>query len=301
MNTVSQTNLPLKLLKRGKVRDVYDLGEELLIVATDRISIFDVVLPNAIPFKGIVLTQLSNYWFNHTRHFAENHLVETEFNKFPANLRQHKLLEGRSVLVKKAESLPVECVVRGYVSGSAWSAYKKGERVCGIELPKGLRESDKLPEPVFTPATKAEAGHDENIGFEKTIELVGEDLARELRDKSIALYEFAARKAEKNGIIIADTKFEFGLLQGNGGELVVIDELLTPDSSRFWPAAEWKPGGAQKSFDKQYVRDYALSIGWNKEPPAPKLPEEVVEETSAKYVEAFERITGEKFFAKGVG
>ncbi|MBI5228777.1 phosphoribosylaminoimidazolesuccinocarboxamide synthase [Candidatus Micrarchaeota archaeon] len=291
---VRETNLPLKLLKRGKVRDVYDLGEQLLIVATDRISIFDVVLPTPIPSKGVILTQLSNYWFKQTEFLLKNHLIETEFNAFPSELRKFRQLVDRSVLVKKARVVPIECVVRGYLSGSAWSAFKKGEGICGISLPKGLKESDKLPEPIFTPATKAERFHDENISFQKAAELVGRDLAVELREKSLRLYEFAAKKAEENGIIIADTKFEFGLTED--GELVLVDELLTPDSSRFWPATDYEPGKPQKSFDKQYVRDYALGIGWNKEPPAPSLPPEVVEETRRKYVEAFEGITGRKFF-----
>ena len=294
MQAVRETILPIRLWKKGKVRDVYDLGSELLMVATDRISIFDVVLPSAIPFKGIVLTQLSNYWFNNqTQHIVKNHLIETEFEKFPQELKQYNVLSKRSVLAKKAKVIPIECVVRGYISGSAWEACNKGKDICGITLPSGLRESGKLPEPIFTPATKAQTGHDENISFERTVELIGLDLTKELREKSLQLYEFAAKKAEKNGIIIADTKFEFGLL--DGGEIILVDELLTPDSSRFWPLSEYEAGKPQKSFDKQYVRDYGTSIEWNKEPPGPELPASVVAETSKKYVEAFERITGENF------
>jgi phosphoribosylaminoimidazole-succinocarboxamide synthase len=281
----------LKLKGRGKVRDIYDLGNEILIVATDRISAFDVVMPNPIPDKGRVLTQLSKFWFEATNEVIPNHLISTEVKEFPPECRHYdEALKDRSMFVVKTEPLPVECVVRGYLSGSGWEEYRKTGEVCGIRLPEGLRESSKLEEPIFTPATKAEMGlHDENITFEKMEGIIGKDLARKLRDASTAIYKKALAFAEERGILIADTKMEFGL---KDGDLILIDELLTPDSSRFWPKAEYRPGGSQKSFDKQYLRDYLLSIQWNKTPPAPPLPEEVIRKTREKYLEAYEQLVG---------
>jgi phosphoribosylaminoimidazole-succinocarboxamide synthase len=280
----------MPLLSRGKVRDMYDLGEDVLIVVTDRLSAFDHVLPNGIPDKGRVLNLISAFWFEKTAHLIKNHLVSVNAGDLPSPLCPHKeILEGRFTIAKKAQMLPVECIVRGYLSGSGWSDYQKTGAVCGITLPKELKESDKLPEPLFTPSTKAESGHDENISFEKSCELLGTELAKRVREASLGLYSFAADYARERGIIIADTKFEFGLL---GGELILCDEALTPDSSRFWPAGQYEPGKAQPSFDKQYVRDYLLSIHWNKEPPIPSLPGEVVAKTSSKYREAFEKLTG---------
>jgi phosphoribosylaminoimidazole-succinocarboxamide synthase len=273
---------------RGKVRDTYDLGDRLLIVATDRLSAFDVVLPTPIPDKGRVLTQLSAFWFDKLHHIVPHHLLTT--TEFPGELAPHaKTLRGRAMLVRKTEPLPIECVVRGYLSGSGWKEYKASGRVCGIPLPVGLRESDELPEPIFTPATKAQTGHDENIPFEQAAELVGEGVALRAREVSLEIYRQAAAYAAARGIIIADTKFEFGLA---GGELVWIDEALTPDSSRFWPADQYEPGKGQPSFDKQYVRDYLERIGWSKQPPAPVLPADVVAATSEKYREAYRRLTG---------
>ncbi len=289
-----QTNFPaLKLLGRGKVRDIYDLGELLLIVATDRISAFDVIMPQGIPHKGRVLTQISTYWFEQTQDIIPNHLVATEVNDYPASCRQYReQLEGRSMLVRKTKPLPIECVVRGYLAGSGWMEYQQSGSVCGVKLPAGLSESSKLPEPIFTPATKAEAGHhDENISFERVVALLGRERAEQVRKISIAIYRRAREIAEQRGIIIADTKMEFGVLND---ELLLIDELLTPDSSRFWPKSSYKAGGSQSSFDKQYLRDYLLSIKWNKQPPAPDLPQEVVGTTSEKYLEALEKLTGMK-------
>ena len=284
----------IPVLQRGKVRDIYDLGKYLLIVATDRISAFDVVLPNGIPHKGRVLNQISTYWFKTLEEIAFHHMVTTELEGFPGIPRPvAETLRGRAMVVKKAKSLPVECIVRGYLSGSGWNEYLEKGSVSGIPLPPGLKESQKLEAPVFTPSTKAEVGvHDENIDFPTVIEKLGKKLAEEIRSVSIELYRKAAAMAEKKGIIIADTKFEFGL---EGGEkLILIDEALTPDSSRFWPLDGYTPGGAQKSFDKQFVRDYLLSIRWDKKPPAPNLPAEVIRKTSEKYVEAYERLTGKK-------
>lgn len=278
------------LLSRGKVRDMYDLGQQVLVVATDRLSAFDHVLPDGIPDKGRVLNLLSAFWFEKTRHIVKNHLVSVDVADLPPALRAHKeILDGRFTLARKAQMLPVECVVRGYLSGSGWSDYKRTGAVCGITLPPGLKESDKLPEPLFTPSTKAEVGHDENISFAKAAELLGADLAHKVREATLALYTFASDYARTRGILIADTKFEFGLMEG---DLILCDEVLTPDSSRFWPADEYRPGGAQPSFDKQYVRDYLLSIRWNKEPPVPSLPPEVMARTSEKYREAYSRLTG---------
>ncbi len=281
----------LTLKGRGKVRDIYDLGDRLLIVATDRISAFDVVMPNPIPDKGRILTQLSGFWFNLTKGIVPNHIVSTEVEDYPKECQPYQeMLRDRSMLVVKTEVLPVECVVRGYLSGSGWEEYQKTGEVCGIRLPKGLRESSKLEEPIFTPATKAEMGlHDENITFEKVEKTVGKDLGRQMRSISLAIYKKARDFAEQRGILIADTKMEFGV---KAGKLILIDELLTPDSSRFWPKDEYQPGGPQKSFDKQFLRDYLLSIRWDKNPPAPQLPEEIVTKTREKYLEAYEKLVG---------
>lgn len=286
---VSQTNFPgLKLRGRGKVRDIYELGDRLLIVATDRLSAFDVVLPTPIPDKGRVLTQLSVFWFDKLADVVPHHVITA--NEFTGELAPYaESLKGRAMLVKKTDPAPIECVVRGYITGSGWKDYQKTGKICGIPLPAGLRESDRLPQPIFTPSTKATTGHDENISFEETVERVGRGLAERLRDTSLEIYKRAVEHAAARGIIIADTKFEFGL---QGDQLIWIDEALTPDSSRFWPADQYEAGRSQPSFDKQYVRDYLEKIGWNKQPPAPALPAEVVAATTAKYREAYERITG---------
>ena len=293
---ILQTNLPgVKLLTRGKVRDLYDLTNELLIVTTDRISAFDSILPNGIPHKGSVLTALSEYWFSITENIIQNHLITTDIDSFPDFLKKHEqILKGRSMLVKKTKAMPVECVIRGYLAGSAWTEYNEKGSVCGIRLPEGLKESQKLEEPIFTPATKAASGHDINITFEEFGKISGDKTARMLKQKSLEIYSFAAEEAESKGIIISDTKMEFGILDG---ELILIDELLTPDSSRFWPLEDYKQGTSQKSFDKQYVRDYLLKIGWDKNPPAPELPPEIIEKTSQKYIEAYKRITGREFIS----
>jgi len=275
---------------RGKVRDVYSVGDRLLIVATDRISAFDYILPTGIPSKGRVLTQLSIFWFDFLREVTPTHFLTANVDEYPEPLRHYRAqLEGRSMLVKRANMVEIECVARGYLSGSGWKEYREQGTVCGIKLPPGLRESDRLPEPIFTPATKAQTGHDENISFERMAEITGNDLARRLRDLTLDIYNRGARYAESKGIIIADTKFEFGFV---GDELVLGDEVLTPDSSRFWPADKYKPGGPQHSFDKQFVRDYLESIHWNKQPPAPPLPEEVAARTSEKYRQAYSVLTG---------
>jgi len=286
---VAQTDFPgLKLRGRGKVRDIYDLGDRLLIVATDRLSAFDVVLPTPIPDKGRVLTQLSMFWFERLADIVPHHVITAK--DFTGELAPYaKTLDGRAMLVRRTEPVPIECVVRGYISGSGWKDYQKTGAVCGIPLPAGLRESDRLPEPIFTPSTKATTGHDENISFEETMARVGRPLAEKLRDTSLAIYRRAAEYAAARGIIIADTKFEFGLI---GNQLIWIDEALTPDSSRFWPGDQYAPGRAQPSFDKQYVRDYLERIGWNKQPPAPALPPDVVAKTREKYLEAYQGITG---------
>ena len=287
-----QTDFPeLELHASGKVRDVYQLdNDHLLFIATDRISAFDYVLATGIPHKGRVLSQLSLFWFDFLRDVVPNHVVTADVSKYPASLRKYdEQLRGRSMLVMRAEMSPVECVVRGYVSGSAWKEYKTSGAVCGIHLPSGLRESDQLPEPIFTPATKAASGHDENISFEQMAKLVGPELSRQLRDLSLQIYSKAADYARQRGIIIADTKFEFGRTpQG----ITLADEVLTPDSSRFWPADKYLRGRSQESFDKQYVRNYLEEIGWNKQPPAPALPTEVARKTSEKYLEAYHRLTG---------
>jgi phosphoribosylaminoimidazole-succinocarboxamide synthase len=281
----------LNLKGRGKVRDIYDLGDKLLIVATDRISAFDVVMPNPIPDKGRVLTQLSKFWFDLTKDIVSNHVVSTEVNDYPKDCQPYKeMLGGRSMLVMKTEVLPIECVVRGYLSGSGWVEYQNAGAVCGVPLPKGLLESSKLDEPIFTPATKAEIGlHDENISFERAEKIIGKDLAQEVKSISLAIYGKARDFAERKGILIADTKMEFGI---KDGKLILIDELLTPDSSRFWPKDHYQPGEPQMSFDKQFLRDYLLAIKWNKTPPAPKLPEEVIQKTREKYLEAYKRLVG---------
>ena len=280
----------LKLLSRGKVRDIYDLGESLLIVSTDRISAFDHVLPNGIPDKGKVLNQISLFWFDNMSELVRNHLREHRSDHFPASILRHAgMLHGRAVVVKRLEMLPVECVVRGYLSGSGYKEYMKTGAVCGIRLPAGLKESDRLPQPIFTPSTKAVTGHDENIPFESVVDLVGRPTAEAARDLSLKIYECACRHAETRGILIADTKFEFG--RDTEG-LVLADEVLTPDSSRFWPADVYRPGGPQASLDKQFVRDYLESIHWDKNPPAPKLPDEIVEGARGRYVDIFQRLSG---------
>lgn len=281
----------LKLKGRGKVRDIYDLGDQLLIVATDRISAFDVVMPNPIPGKGRVLTRLSKFWFDLTEEIVSNHIISTEVEDFPKECQPFRdVLGERSMLVTKTEVLPIECVVRGYLSGSGWVEYQNTGEVCGISLPKDMIESSKLEEPIFTPATKAEMGlHDENITFERVEKIVGKELAQRLKFFSLAIYKKARDFAESKGILIADTKMEFGI---KDGKLLLIDELLTPDSSRFWPKDDYRPGGSQKSFDKQFLRDYLLSIKWDKNPPAPQLPEEIVRKTREKYLEAYQRLVG---------
>lgn len=292
-STVNETSLDQFPVRRGKVRDIYDLGDRLLLVSTDRISAFDWVLPTGIPDKGRVLTQLSRFWFEK---FSDvpNHLISCNVEDFdlPADVDSQPLV-GRSMLVRKTQVVPIECVVRGFLSGSGWKEYQSAGSVCGIELPTGLRESDRLPAPIFTPATKAEQGeHDENITYEQSAAIVGDDLAQELMERSLRLYSRGAEFARERGIIIADTKFEFGQV---GDELILIDEVMTPDSSRFWPEDVYRPGQGQPSFDKQYVRDWLLSSGWDKNSPPPELPQDVVAHTRAKYIEAFERITGETF------
>jgi len=291
MDALTTVQLPgVPKFSSGKVREIFDLGDELLIVATDRISAFDCVLPTGIPDKGKILTALSVFWFRFLEDLTEHHLITADVEEFPPSLRQLRdLLDGRSMLVRKAERIDVECVVRGYLAGSGWREYKSSGSVCEIRLPEGLREADRLPEPIFTPATKASSGHDENITFGRVADMVGEELAEKLRDRSIALYEKARRYAEERGIIVADTKFEFGL---RDGKLILIDEVLTPDSSRFWPKERYSPGRSQESFDKQYVRDYLESLEWDKNPPVPPLPEDVVRRTREKYVEAYRRLVG---------
>ena len=287
-----QTDFPdLELFASGKVRDVYQLGSDhLMFVATDRISAFDYVLATGIPHKGRVLTQLSLFWFDFLKETVANHLVTADVNKYPPEVRPYvDQLRGRSMLVRRAEMFPVECVVRGYLSGSGWKEYKANGSVCGIKLPAGLRESEQLPEPIFTPATKAVSGHDENISFEHMCQLVDPEDARQLRDLSLLIYKKAANYARQKGIIIADTKFEFGRTAAG---ITLADEILTPDSSRFWPTDKYEPGMSQPSFDKQYVRDYLEEIRWNKQPPAPALPAEVARKTSEKYVEAYRKLTG---------
>lgn len=279
------------MIARGKVRDIFDLNKHLLIVATDRLSAFDVVFGEPIPEKGKVLTGLAVYWFNQTKQDLPNHLISTDVDDIPGlTASERDILRGRSMLVKKGEVIPVECVVRGYLAGSGWSDYKKTQTVNGIQLPAGLAESSKLPEPIFTPTTKESAGHDQPLTYEQLAARIGADLARKLKEYSIKLYRIGAAQAESKGIIIADTKFEFAWIDG---EVTVVDEIFTPDSSRFWPMDQYQAGKSQTSFDKQYVRDYLESIGWNKQPPAPRLPDEVVQRTSEKYLEAYRRVVGE--------
>lgn len=292
MQVVKQTNLSgLSLRARGKVRDIYDLGDSLLIVATDRVSAFDVVMEEPIPEKGKILTQISSFWFEATKDIIPNHLISTEVSKFPPQCAPYKeLLEGRSMWVRKAKPLAVECIVRGYLAGSGWKDYLRTGAVCGHTLPPGMVESQRLPEPLFTPSTKAEGGaHDENISFQEAEQILGKELARRVRDVSLAIYQRGRQMAEAKGIIVADTKFEFGILDG---ELILIDEVLTPDSSRFWPMDGYSPGGPQPSFDKQYLRDYLDSLGWDHNPPPPPLPAHVVERTREKYLEALLKLTG---------
>jgi phosphoribosylaminoimidazole-succinocarboxamide synthase len=297
-NTLLNLDLPgIQKLKSGKVREIFDLGDAFLFVASDRISAFDCVMPNGIPRKGEVLTQISHFWFDQTEKLVPNHRLAKAGDSFgvpalagiSADLKAS--LAKRAMIVKKAQPLAVECIVRGYLAGSGWKEYKKSQTVCGIPLPAGLTESSELPEPIFTPSTKAETGHDENISFEQAKQILGEGMANQARDLSLKIYKFARDYARQRGIIIADTKFEFGLFEGR---LILIDEVLTPDSSRFWPAVEYAPGKGQPSFDKQFVRDYLETLDWNKTPPAPALPPEVVAKTQAKYLEAYERLTGKK-------
>jgi phosphoribosylaminoimidazole-succinocarboxamide synthase len=288
-----KSDLPLPV-RRGKVRDVYDLGDNLLIVATDRISAYDVIMPNGIPDKGRILTALSLFWFEKFGDRFEHHFITADVSEYPRETRLFDdELEGRSMLVKKARVVPIECVARGYLAGSGWKEYQQSRTVCGIALPSGLKQSDKLPAPIFTPATKEQDGHDINIPYEDAANRVGEHLAAELRDRTLALYALAAEYASERGVIIADTKFEFGQL--DDGRLILIDEILTPDSSRFWPADQYRPGQDQPSFDKQYVRNWLEKQPWNKTPPAPRLPSDVVEGTRNRYLEAYERLTGRSF------
>jgi len=291
-NIVMQTSFDgVASPKRGKVRDIYDLGDKLLIVVTDRISAFDVIMNEGIPGKGAVLNQISKFWFDKTNDIITNHVISTDVDDYPEEFHKYRdVLQGRSMLVKKTRPLLVECVVRGYVAGSGWKEYKDSQSICGIPLPSGILESGRLEKPIFTPSTKAELGdHDENITYEQTVDLIGRELAEKVRDVSIALYSKARDIADKKGIIIADTKFEFGIDQDTG-ELILIDEALTPDSSRFWPKDEYEPGCSQKSFDKQFVRDYLSSINWDKNPPPPPLPAQVIVGTSEKYHEALKRL-----------
>jgi phosphoribosylaminoimidazole-succinocarboxamide synthase len=292
-DVVKLTDLPLKVVSKGKVRDIYEIENKLLIVTTDRISAFDYVLSNPIPSKGVCLTQLSKFWFEYTKDTIKNHLISTELEDFPDTLKEYdRYLQYRTMLVKKTKVIPIECIVRGYISGSAWKSYTNNRTVCGIKLPSGLQESDQFETPLFTPSTKAESGHDINISFDQMKEYVGEGVAEQLKEASLGIYNAATDYARKRGIIIADTKFEFGIYES---ELILIDEVLTPDSSRFWPADQYEPGRSQPSFDKQFVRDYLTSTGWDKNSNPPELPRHVIEETQRKYIEAYEKITGKKF------
>ena len=293
-NTLLQLDLPgIPKVRSGKVREMFDLGDSLLMVASDRISAYDVVLPNGIPQKGEVLTMFSHFWFERVADLVPNHLLAKADEPLPEAVQTHAEQIGRrAMVVKKAQPLAIECVVRGYLAGSGWKEYQKQGTVCGIGLPDGLNNSSKLPEPIFTPATKAEEGHDENISFDEAVNIVGKDIADQARDLSIELYKRGRDHAAEKGIIIADTKFEFGIFEG---ELILIDEVLTPDSSRFWPADLYSPGKSQPSFDKQFVRDYLETLDWDKTPPGPDLPEDIVQKTSEKYIEAYTRVTGQEF------
>ncbi len=287
---ITKFNLPdVTFLKSGKVREVYDLDDSLLFIASDRISAFDCILPDGIPDKGEILTQISLFWFDLLKDTIQNHLITANFSEFPSNLIKYKELNQRSMIVKKTKVIPIECVVRGYLSGSGWKDYQKSQSICGIKLPAGLQESEKLPEPIFTPTTKEDVGHDMPISFEETVDRVGRETSEFLKEKSITIYKKAADYALTKGIIIADTKFEFGVL---GNEIILIDEVLTPDSSRFWPQDQHKLGISPTSFDKQFVRDYLETIAWDKKPPAPNLPKEVIHKTSEKYLEAYKRLVG---------
>ncbi|OHB54741.1 MAG: phosphoribosylaminoimidazolesuccinocarboxamide synthase [Planctomycetes bacterium GWF2_50_10] len=292
--TILQTNIPNTNPKRGKVRDVYDCQDSLIIVASDRLSAFDVIMQNGIPFKGAVLTQLSKFWFELFGTIVENHYIADDVSKYPAPFNQYPdQLKGRSMRVKKGKVLPIECIIRGYITGSGWKEYQKTQTVCGHKLPAGLRQCDKLPQPIFTPSTKAELGaHDENITIEQCAEIIGKDKADYISSKSVEIFQKASQYAASRGIILADTKFEWGLYQG---KLILIDEVLTPDSSRFWPADKYEPGRDQESFDKQFVRNYLEAINFNKSGPGVVLPDDIVQKTSAKYIECYERITGKKF------
>lgn len=284
--------IKLPLLVKGKVRNVYDLGDKILIVVTDRISAFDVVFPNLIPNKGKVLNSISEFWFDYTKDIVDNHVITTDVSQYPEGLSQFKEeLQGRSMLVKKIKMVEAECIVRGYLEGSGLKDYKATGCICGIKLPEGLKQADKLPEPIFTPSTKAQEGHDQNVSFEELCKTIGTDLANQLKETSIALYNKASKHAESKGIILADTKFEFGIVDG---KLIVADEVFTPDSSRFWDMNEYEPGRPQKSFDKQFLREYLETINWDKKPPAPVLPDDVIRNTELKYIEAYERLTGKK-------
>jgi len=293
MSIVTDTNLPLKIFKKGKVRDIYDINDSLLLIVTDRISAFDYVLPEPIPYKGVCLMQISRFWFDFFKDMIPSHVVSTDIAEYPKELQAHEeVLAGRSMLVKKADVFPIECIVRGYISGSAWKSYQKDGMVCGIKLPNGLKESDKFDEPLFTPSTKAESGHDINISFDEMKKLIGDDPAEKLKELSLKIYKAGAEYARKKGIIIADTKFEFGRI---GDQIILVDEVLTPDSSRFWPADLYEPGKSQPSFDKQFVRDYLTSTGWDKNSDPPHLPNEVIAETQKKYRDAYEKLTGKTF------
>ena len=291
---ILQTNFPkLKLVKQGKVRDIYDLGEYYLIVSTDRLSAFDVIMAQGIPYKGEVLTRISSFWFNYVKDIIDNHIIATDVNDFPDECLEYaEDLKGRSMLVKKAEVIPIECIVRGYISGSGWNDYKKTGKISGITLPEGLVESEKLPEPIFTPSTKAEIGlHDENISFTEAEKIIDKGKLNKIKNATLAIYNKASEYALSKGIIIADTKMEFGIYKD---QVIIVDELLTPDSSRFWPLSKYKKGGAQESYDKQFVRDYLLSIKFNKQPPPPQLPEDIIQKTGEKYLDALFELAGER-------
>lgn len=293
MNVVTKTDLPLKVFKKGKVRDVYEVDDKLLLIVTDRISAFDYVLHEPIPHKGIFLTQISKFWFDFFKNTVENQVISTEISGFPEEIKSYQdVLKGRTMLVKKAKVFPIECIVRGYISGSAWKSYQKNSSVCGIKLPSGMQESEKFNEPLFTPSTKADTGHDINISYDKMKGIIGKEDAEIIKEISLKIYNEGADYARKKGIIIADTKFEFGKI---GDTIILVDEVLTPDSSRFWPADHYEPGKSQPSFDKQYVRDYLTSTGWDKNSTPPHLPDEVVSETQKKYQDAYEKITDMKF------